>query len=946
MNSTILIVDDLRPNLDHLGAVLTESGIRILEAESGTRALAIAQAIRPDAILIDIVMPEMNGIDLCRSLKAIPELAEIPILLITAHTAEEEQEVEAYEAGAIGVLIRPIPDAVLLARVNSAIRHAGRGQLVAESETKPDAACLVESIMSRDVARVRRNRPLQEVAQIMADRKHSCLLVCEEGRPIGIISERDMVGVLARIGNSGLSESLIAADVMSSPLVTVKERSTLGMANFKVSHHPIRRLPVVDEDGQLVGLVTQSDMVRALSKEVERRGSPGARDVTDRTAELEARIEELETGNRFKTEFLAHMSHEIRTPMTAVIGFAESLAESADVGSDVAEAADTILDSGQHILELINEILDLSKIEAGKLELDIRRTSPFEIAETVANLMRDRARDKELDFAVEYDGDLPEWFETDAMRLRQILINLTGNAIKFTDTGQIGLRLRYRAGDRPCLEFSVTDTGIGMSPDQQAKLFQPFTQAEASTAAQFGGTGLGLSISKQLAQSLGGDICVSSEAGAGTEFTVRINLQTTSNVSLVSYETYKSGAQSAETAAGPDSGELPQIPFKLLLVEDTRTNQIVIERVLRKAGAEVWVAANGLIATEMAREALENGDPYDVILMDTQMPVMDGREATRLLRSEGYDLPIVALTASAMVHDRQLCLDAGCNDVATKPIDRRKLITTIKTFADSKRRGERGTYKVVSEVDATKIDSSINEVTTKVEAPHRVEKVATAPVPTTSAAPSSPSGLGVVLSDLQQDMLREIFNLGLGVAAASLSEMTQEEVLIMVPKIAFVERAAVARILERELSSQLSAVRQDFSGSLDGEAVLVFAEEKILGLVSSVLGDDIPSDLTKELENDVLAEAGNIILGACLGTFADNLRLELDPSVSRVVQGNGSEVLESDTSSDRPVLLVGIDFRIESREISGFLSFILDLEATQLLISAVDAHIERLGIDF
>ena len=927
MKPTILIVDDRRENLDHLAMVLSEAGLEILEAESGTRALAIAHTMHPDAILIDIVMPGMNGIVLCRSLKAIPELAEIPILMITA-VAGEEQQVEAFSAGAVGVLTRPLLDAVLIANLLSVIKQADDELASPKSEIDNGSACLVQSIMSRDVARASRDSPLEDLAKTMAERRLSCLLVCHEGRPVGIVSERDIVGVLARSSSGEASiSSMTAGDVMSSPLVTVKERSTLGMANFKVSQHPIRRLPAVDERGQLVGIVTQSDMVHALAHEVERRRTKVNLEVAKRTAELEARVKSLETGDKFKTEFLAHMSHEIRTPMTAVIGFAESLADSAGADGEVAEAARTILESGRYILELVNEILDLSKIEAGKLELNFRRASPFEIVESVAKLMRDRARDKNLELSVEYEGELPEWFETDAMRLRQILINLTGNAIKFTHRGMIMLGVQYRAGEspeaRPCLEFAILDTGIGISEEQLNKLFKPFTQAEASTAAEFGGTGLGLSISRDLARMLGGDIVVSSEAGTGTEFTVRIELEAASEASLLSYEQYTANQKSARTGADVDAEAIPHIPYKLLLVEDTRTNQIVIERLLRKAGAEVEIATNGQIAVEMAQAALANDEPYAVILMDTQMPVMDGREATRLLRSEGYDLPIVALTASAMEKDRRLCLEAGCDDVATKPIIRLELISTIKTYADSKLRREAEIERIAREVESTRVESP--------------QEVASLP---------DPEPQKLELTDLEQDMLGEIFNLGLGVAGAALSEMTQEEVQLMAPRVAFVERGEVARILEHELSSELSAVRQDFRGSFDGEAVLVFAQEKILGLVSSVMGDAIPSDLTQELEEDVLAEAGNIILGACMATFTDHLQLDLTPSVPRVIYGSGSHVLATEAASDTSVLLVAIDFRIESREISGFVSFILDTEATHLLIAAVDAHIKRLGLDF
>ena len=398
---------------------------------------------------------------------------------------------------------------------------------------------------------------------------------------------------------------------------------------------------------------------------------------------LEQLYDAAEVANRTKSEFLANMSHEIRTPMTAILGYADVLAGQVD-DPEQREAINIIRRNGDHLLMIINDILDLSKIEAGKLQLERRASSPAAIVADVVSLLRLRADGKGLTLKLEFAGPIPETICTDPARLRQILLNLVGNAIKFTASGSVRIVVRLTGGDtpQPRMVYEVTDTGIGMSAEQVENLFQPFQQADASTSRNFGGTGLGLAISKRLAEFLGGDIVVASRPGQGSTFVLTFDPGPLAGVALLEHP---SEAISAPPAGSASERPQPRLKGRILLAEDGTDNQRFISFLLTKAGAEVTTVENGRQAMEMALAAPsvpaspDGGSPraFDVILMDMQMPVMDGYEATRRLRAEGYAGPIIALTAHAMAEDRRKCLEAGCDDYATKPIDRETLVNMI-----------------------------------------------------------------------------------------------------------------------------------------------------------------------------------------------------------------------------------------------------------------------------
>jgi PAS domain S-box-containing protein len=452
-----------------------------------------------------------------------------------------------------------------------------------------------------------------------------------------------------------------------------------------------RRLTIIknaevfcDENGAITGGIESFVDVTELA-EARVRAETTSRELEFSNRELEeaiARANQLavraKSASEAKSEFLANMSHEIRTPMTAILGFAENLIDPELTESDKLNAAYTIRRNGEHLLQLINDILDVSKIEAGKLEVERLRCSPVQLVADVRSLMQVRADAKNLALRVEFGGSLPETIETDPTRLKQILVNLVGNAIKFTEAGSVRLVTRLAAG--PALQFDVIDTGIGMTPEQLGQIFQPFSQADSSTARRFGGTGLGLAIAKRLAEMLGGTIAARSKPGAGSTFTA-----TVATGSLDGVRRLDNAAEAPTVKPDTSAAAKPedfQLAGRILFAEDGPDNQRLIARLLKRAGAEVTVVENGQRAVEAALSARDQGCPFDLILMDMQMPVLDGYEASALLRTKGYRGSIIALTAHAMASDRDKCLAAGCNDYASKPIDRRKLMQTIREQLD------------------------------------------------------------------------------------------------------------------------------------------------------------------------------------------------------------------------------------------------------------------------
>lgn len=399
--------------------------------------------------------------------------------------------------------------------------------------------------------------------------------------------------------------------------------------------------------------------------------------------ELERAKEEALAASRAKSEFLAHMSHEIRSPLTAILGFAENLLEPQQAPDEVVAAAETIKRNGQHLLEIVNDILDISKIESCRFEVERIDCSPAQILLDVMEVLEPRARGKGLKLELDWTPGIPATITSDSMRVKQILLNLVSNAIKFTKEGEvrIGVQLiEAVAGGNPSetkLQFTVTDTGIGMSAKEQQGLFNAYQQGGSWVTRTYGGTGLGLAISRELARKLGGDISIKSTLGKGSKFTVCVQTGPLAGVPRL-----HSPADSDAQSIARSTARLANVRLacRILLAEDGPDNRRLLSYLLCKAGAEVTLAEDGQEAVELALDAETAKKPFDLILMDMIMPGMDGVQATRKLRECGLRTPIVALTANAMSGVRQQCLAAGCDDFATKPIERSTLLTVIRKW--------------------------------------------------------------------------------------------------------------------------------------------------------------------------------------------------------------------------------------------------------------------------
>lgn len=379
--------------------------------------------------------------------------------------------------------------------------------------------------------------------------------------------------------------------------------------------------------------------------------------------------------NLAKSQFLANMSHEIRTPLGVILGFAELMLQPHISEDEKRDGLKTIVKNGRQLTHVINEILDLSKIESERLEIENMRFSLTELIEEATTFLNLQAQGKGLNLSVVYQGSVPKYIGSDPSRLRQILLNVVGNAIKFTNHGHVELTIKYLT-DHSLLEFTVTDSGIGMTEEQQKNIFHRFVQADNSMTRKYGGTGLGLVVSQKLARALGGDLTINkSHPGQGSTFVFSVHNQTLpeqqSRLPELSHHELN-GANLAKPTHKITNQERPLDAMKILVVDDSPDNRILVSHILKLAGASVASAENG---EEGVKSAMANN--YDVVLMDLQMPVKDGFEATAELRDHNFRKPIIALTAHVMKGDRERCLKSGFDDHIGKPIDKNQLIAAI-----------------------------------------------------------------------------------------------------------------------------------------------------------------------------------------------------------------------------------------------------------------------------
>ncbi|MFZ2988250.1 response regulator, partial [Ideonella sp.] len=636
-HAKLLVVDDEPANIKLLYRIL-EAEYQVLPATSGEQALALCHSHRPDLVLLDVLMPGMDGHEVCRRLKHDPQTREIPVIFVTAHD-DPQQESLGLDLGAADFIAKPVHAAVLLARLRT---HLGWSRSRAVLAATLDATA--DGILVLD--------PAQQV------------LSCNEhvnqvwGLPTRAWAgpARDLLDDMAAhtddraAWSDWLSKALSAEPQPVAPLA-------IALAGDR--HIECRASPLPSSGrtgGHVLSFRDVTERRRATLAIEQLNASLEAR-ILERTQALETALSQADVANRAKSDFLANMSHEIRTPINGVIGLTQ-LALQADPPARQRDYLQKIALSGSHLLGVVNQVLDYSRLEAGAPLLDEVDFELGELLAEVAAQMRPSAEQKGLSLKLELPSPMPLCLRGDTMRLRQVLINYLGNAIKFSASGTVTLRLRAQPGAAAttalCLE--VEDHGPGLTAEQCEQLFKPFHQADASITRKHGGSGLGLAICKQLAELMGGSVGVRSEPGRGSTFWLALSLP--------------AGAEPARVDLTPAAEPRTLAGVLVLVVDDNRVNLEVAAGLLEDAGARVQTADNG----QEALDALAQ-QRFDCVLMDVQMPLMDGLEATRRIRRhpDTATLPVIAMTADARPEKRAQCEAAGMSGFMSKPFDPTRL---------------------------------------------------------------------------------------------------------------------------------------------------------------------------------------------------------------------------------------------------------------------------------
>lgn len=680
----ILIIDDNEDNLVSVAAQLEDliPDCEPLVAASGAEGLEKAVKENPDVVLLDLRMPDMDGFEVCKKLKSDKRTMHVPVVILTAAVRDTQSRIRGLEIGADAFLSKPIEEVELAAQVKAMLRIKAAEGLLRDEKN------LLDNLLHE------RNRELKETEELylmLFNTVSDAVLVfrvAQSGKPGKFMEANDaacrMLGYdrdeLLTLSPFDLCDAEGSDRLVAQTRRLIGEKNVLYEQVFVTGEGMTVPVEVSAQLFQLSGQPSVLFSVRDISirRQTERalqeeRGLLTRR-VEERTAELSKTNAELARASRQKDEFLAGMSHELRTPLTAILGMSEALQEQVygSLHERQLKPLQNIEQSGRHLLSLINDILDLSKIESGMVELQVEAVSVQAICDAALRFTRGSAHKKRL--ATEVVNNAPvKTFQTDERRLKQILVNLLSNAVKFTpERGRIGLEVD---GDpeRGVISFSVWDTGEGIAAEDLGRLFKPFVQLDGRLSRRHSGTGLGLALVRRLTELCGGGVSVESEVDGGSRFTVTLPLQASPD-QQPSGELNEEGRAGGGRLTGGQSTSDSDLGL-VLIAEDNEANIGMFSQCLQAAGFRVVAARNGREAVEIATERRP-----DIILMDIQMPEVDGLEAIRRIRSdpELRGIPLVALTALAMPGDRERCLTAGADEYLSKPVGLKELVGTMK----------------------------------------------------------------------------------------------------------------------------------------------------------------------------------------------------------------------------------------------------------------------------
>lgn len=671
----ILIVDDRPEGLIALETVLKDPEYILVKANSGREALAHVLAYDFAVILMDVQMPDMDGFETTSLIKQRDRSKNVPIIFLTANSQADHHVSLGYSVGAVDFVFKPLDPHILKSKVAVFVDLYKKNLLIQE-----------QSEFLRDVERRERLRTLHELEsegrrryQNLADAIPQIVFRADASGSIDYFNQ-----FWLRYSGLGLEESIAdrwRESIHPGDLLKIQNtwlegsrlrtgfececRIRQGVAGV-FRWHLLRVVPEFDSVSDLVswiGVATDIQDQKVIQQELLL-----AKKLAD-------------SANETKSNFLANMSHEIRTPLGIILGFSELLIDPQTSFDEKAKAISTIRRNGDQLSKIIDEILDLSKVEAGKMDVEKSEVAVPDLLRGIRDFMALPANEKGLDLQFRVEGLIPARIFSNATRIQQILVNLIGNAIKFSPHGAVGVTVSHEIDPEDSLvswlRICVKDSGPGLSAAQIENLFQPFTQVDTSMTRKHGGTGLGLAVSRRLARALGGDIVINlQKVGNGCEFEVTIPAGEPAQLAKGQFvSTLVVPVTHNDEKTKLTSSSLKGV--KVLLVEDSLDNQALVSRFLMMEGAEVDLANNGLegVAQAMAGE-------HDVVLMDIQMPELDGYGAIARLRQHGFSKPIIALTAHGMIEDRKRCLDVGSDSHLTKPVNRSALIERVQQFSN------------------------------------------------------------------------------------------------------------------------------------------------------------------------------------------------------------------------------------------------------------------------